>query len=45
MGFSSIGCSYSPSCEVVVLEVSVFDVELPDAVELPDVLNAADVSG
>jgi len=45
MGFSSIGCSYFPSCEVVVLEVSVFDVESSDVVELPDVLDAVDVSG
>jgi hypothetical protein len=36
---------YFPSCEVVLLELVVFDVESPDVVELPDVLEAADVSG
>jgi len=45
MGSSSTTSSYFPSCEVVVLELSVFDVELLDVVELPDVLDAVDVSG
>ena len=45
MSSSSTESSYFPSCEVVVLEVSVFDVESSDVVELPDVLDAVDVSG